>query len=51
MEANKIVYSDDSNVGLFDLSIINEYARPACEESEAANINRMIYGYCLHFWG
>ena len=46
MEANKIVYSDDSNVGLFDLSIINEYARPACEESEAANINRMIYGYC-----
>ncbi|MBO5198920.1 MAG: hypothetical protein J6B85_10440 [Lachnospiraceae bacterium] len=46
LESNKMIYSDDSNVGLFDLSIINEFKRPAEEESEVWNLNRMMFGYC-----
>ena len=43
---NKLIYSDDSNVGLFDLSLVSEVKRPAEEESEVWNLNRMIFGYC-----
>lgn len=45
-ESNKMIYSDDSNVGLFDLSLVSEVKRPAEEESEVWNLNRMIFGYC-----
>ena len=46
-EAAKIVYTDESYVGLFDLSIISDIERP--EELRADDItkNRMIYGYVV----
>lgn len=46
LESNKVIYSDDPCVGLFDLSIVNDLVRPAEEESEVWYRNRMIFGYC-----
>lgn len=46
-EACKLIYTDESHVGLFDLSIINDIQRPEKYYSSDTNINRFIYGYLV----
>ena len=46
-EAHKIIYTDESYVGLFDLSIISDLKRPEELYAHDGNTNRMIYGYVV----
>ncbi len=46
-EACKLIYTDESRVGLFDLSVVNDIQRSEKFYSADTNINRFIYGYVV----